>query len=345
MRIIQVAPHACIRVLKQAIGLQFLGHEVVLLSKIVANAEIRGMYPPIMMWENRHDLGLKLDIALGNCDPSETVVHVHNEPSWPGWFAKAHLMSNGCETPVVFDCHDLNAMRFGVSEVHESESIANVDAVVTPSKAYAEGVRMFFGVDAGKPVETVYSAMPAAWCMSETFPYVGGCCYEGGVSSAEGSYSDYRDIAEHLQKNGVPLYVYSARSHEARNYYDFGTIFQEKVPYQNLLQSLGRHKWGLCGPGSMDKSTQWDRAMPNKLFEYLACGLPILTWGASEVAEFVRAHDCGMVLETWKDIPMAYHTIPTPVMDGKRMLVTAEGEAMKLDALYRRLLGKEEGAA
>ena len=41
--------------------------------------------------------------------------------------------------------------------------------------------------------------------------------------------------------------------------------------------------------------------MPNKLFEYMAAGIPILVHNAAECADFVRRHKIGIVVEDLSD--------------------------------------------
>jgi hypothetical protein len=55
-----------------------------------------------------------------------------------------------------------------------------------------------------------------------------------------------------------------------------------------MLASMTRHDWALvCPPG--DGNQEWDAAMPNKFFESMLCGVPVLTFGCPEVEEAVRA--------------------------------------------------------
>ena len=56
------------------------------------------------------------------------------------------------------------------------------------------------------------------------------------------------------------------------------------------MERIGRHDWGLVG--NTIKTREWDVAMPNKLFEYVATGVPVVAMNASHCARFVE--DTGM---------------------------------------------------
>jgi glycosyltransferase involved in cell wall biosynthesis len=84
--------------------------------------------------------------------------------------------------------------------------------------------------------------------------------------------------------------------------------------------------------------------MPNKLFEYLAAGLPILVYGADEVAEFVSKHEVGVVVDKLEDIPKVYDEWPKykkRVLE-KRELFHVDTQAPAIKGVYEKLLGAEQ---
>ena len=80
--------------------------------------------------------------------------------------------------------------------------------------------------------------------------------------------------------------------------------------------------------------------MPNKLFEYAACGLPVLTWHESEIADFVRKHKIGIVLDDIQDISSRYneHIKIRESLKDRRKEFTMKSELPKLEKIYKAVL-------
>ncbi|MBK9422403.1 MAG: glycosyltransferase [Flavobacteriales bacterium] len=68
-----------------------------------------------------------------------------------------------------------------------------------------------------------------------------------------------------------------------------------KMPYEHMMAYTRNADLGL----TLDKDTNlnYRYSLPNKLFDYLHAGIPVLATDLPEVAGIVRAHDCGVVLE------------------------------------------------
>ncbi|MBK8949761.1 MAG: glycosyltransferase [Flavobacteriales bacterium] len=67
-----------------------------------------------------------------------------------------------------------------------------------------------------------------------------------------------------------------------------------RMPYERLMDFTRAADLGL----SLDKDSNlnYRYSLPNKLFDYLHAGLPVLATDLPEVAAVVRAHDCGVLL-------------------------------------------------
>ncbi|HMN05821.1 MAG TPA: glycosyltransferase [Flavobacteriales bacterium] len=67
-----------------------------------------------------------------------------------------------------------------------------------------------------------------------------------------------------------------------------------KMPYARMMDYTRNADLGL----TLDKDTNLNYrfSLPNKLFDYLHAGIPVLATDLPEVAAIVRAHDCGVVL-------------------------------------------------
>ena len=67
-----------------------------------------------------------------------------------------------------------------------------------------------------------------------------------------------------------------------------------KMPYARMMDYTRNADLGL----TLDKDTNLNYrfSLPNKLFDYLHAGIPVLATDLPEVAAIVRGHDCGVVL-------------------------------------------------
>lgn len=276
------------------------GVDVSFLSQSVPDA-VKTILPNQFYWQNRDDLKAKLK-AL-----NPQLVHAHEEPSWLGWFAKDCLP----DTPVVYDCHDSEYIRSGTDTEDERKSLCDSDGVVFPSLTYQKDLSERYGV---KLSEVIYSMVNLEDYPDMDMPRVNGIVYEGGVTvtgpverlAGKMNMNDYRPLAVKLFKAGIPFHIYGGRDKKGSNEYtEAGVVWHQSYQLQTLLQQLARYDWGLVGCAF--QNPQWDAAMPNKLFEYVAAGIPCLVYNAKEAGEYVEKHSLGLVVGSVEEIKKEYN--------------------------------------
>ena len=108
------------------------------------------------------------------------------------------------------------------------------------------------------------------------------------------------------------------------------------------MQELNRYDWGLC-TCAIGPCNTYNWAMPNKLFEYITAGIPVIALYMNEVGEFIKEHELGVVIESVKDIPKIYdqHEYYREKVKEKRHLFTMETQVAKIEKLYEKVLGGE----
>jgi glycosyltransferase involved in cell wall biosynthesis len=116
--------------------------------------------------------------------------------------------------------------------------------------------------------------------------------------------------------------------------------------FPDMMRQLSRYDWGLCG--HLDSHPQWQKAMPNKLFEYIAAGIPIISINAGEVSEFVNEHGIGYSADgadylnriaTDSVLRNAYADV---IME-KRHKFTMESQVPEIEALYAEAAAYRKG--
>jgi glycosyltransferase involved in cell wall biosynthesis len=130
-----------------------------------------------------------------------------------------------------------------------------------------------------------------------------------------------------------------------------------QVPYEELLDWTASADIGLIS-SSPTYSLSVRYALPNKLFEYLMVGLPVLSLEVDSIANVLRTHDVGLVLSSLEPSAIAAG-INTMLADREalaRMQRNAleisqnefnwEKESQRLIRLYQEILalpGEERG--
>lgn len=307
MNIVMVAGHACIRVQKMAIPLIEKGHNVHLVAMKVPS-----------FWEQYKTFTLCSDVgqmieALKLYDKSDIdLFHCHNEPSW---FVSA--LKEITDKPVILDVHDSYLARSTAEEATEALDGGNqhlrvhteernnfqlADALVFPGDDFREVVTSEYKLD--QPALTLPSYVPSRFYAYATRDWHGGLVYEGKVNlptESKGAhtgfaYCDYTDLAKRTKALGMDFHLYSGRSDEkfSKHYGEYAFI-HKGLAYEELLNSVSRHDWGLVG--NTTKTREWQVAMPNKLFEYMATGVPIVSMNADYCSKFIKETGVGITAE------------------------------------------------
>ena len=299
MNILFVTYNTCARAAKEAKALQGAGgHQVIVLQYAAASEDI--LYTTTELssfYRNRQGL---IDRIAHFSDWVE-VIHVHNEPNWIV-SAAAEARNAVCPwVPLVFDVHDLDSQREnGEIDMDEEPAIHSADAFIFPSKSYEKGIRHVWNTR-GAPGRVIYSMCNRSDIVESPLPRIEGLVYEGATVSplphfnattpGYKHYRDYTELAAHLLVRQIPFHLYGVRKEFWRQYLDRGAIVHESLAFVDMMQQLTRYDWGLCGHSG--DHPQWQKAMPNKLFEYLAAGIPVVSINAGEVSEFINEHGLG----------------------------------------------------
>lgn len=291
MKIVKVGNHCCVRLQKQAIALLDKGHEVHLIgNRLPVAPEFKTSCRYATVSQLREALRLHKDADI---------IHIHNEPSWMVLVAKEVLPN----IPVILDIHD--AMIFRSTEIKHKSAEERI------TFDWADGL-VFVGE---KCREIINPKQPSCVLPSyvneqnyefKGWQWIGGVAYEGLVDTPDDKgfmqYANYVDVCRGFREVGIPFHIYAPGGSEEkkRKCYESICHFCTPLPYDKLIRILGCHDWGLCG--NLKKYREWNLAFPNKLFEYLAGGIPIIALNCNEIAKFVRKHKVGIAVKSIQEI-------------------------------------------
>jgi len=120
--------------------------------------------------------------------------------------------------------------------------------------------------------------------------------------------------------------------------------FLDAVPFKDLPPYTAACDIGLFLGESAGMNLQL--ALPNKLFEYIAAGVPVVATGWPEIRRVVREYDVGVVVDPGCNLEAVANAIRRAVSDGKRLSancvkaareLTWERESDRLLEVYAKL--------
>ncbi len=76
----------------------------------------------------------------------------------------------------------------------------------------------------------------------------------------------------------------------------------DPLPPAELLRELPSYDFGWCGFNETLNSAHLDTALPNKLYEYLACGLPVLAFPHRAITHVLKERGLGIVVESPREL-------------------------------------------
>ena len=247
------------------------------------------------------------------------VIHSHNLPDRLTVLALDVVEGT---VPVVHDVHDLQSLRStpyedGFDEpadpmLLEKQAVDGCDALVAVSEEMVEAIAQRHG----RPPRTVEFAnyalarhLPANLPPAERADGAGPLriVYQGTLSTNGGHY-DLRSLFRALIDQGLRLDVYPARpapEYDALAGELPGMTCHDMQTPQRLMELLPRYDLGWAGFNAELNGPHLDTVLPNKAFEYIGCGLPVVTLGHRALHRFLCDEGLGVSVDRVDDVAAA----------------------------------------
>jgi glycosyltransferase involved in cell wall biosynthesis len=277
------------------------------------------------------------------------LVHSHNLPD--GLTLAALEVTRG-RIPVIHDCHDLQSLRRtpyedGVDAAPdppgaERAAVEGCDALVVVSEEMLDAIRARHRPPARTLTFANY-ALARDVAPPRPRPARGGAprlVYQGSLS-ANGSHYD---LQEAFAAAGLPLDVYPNR--DAPAYRELaartpGMRLMDRLSPAALMRRLPAYDLGWAVFNPRLNAAHLDTALPNKAFEYLAAGLPVLAGPHRALRRLATEQGVGLVVERAGEIREAVATADLPALRARvrelRARFTVDGRIATLIGLYREL--------
>jgi glycosyltransferase involved in cell wall biosynthesis len=297
----------------------------------------------------------ELQAVLDEFQPD--LIHSHNLPDVLTVLALG--LVDGA-IPLVHDIHDLQSLRAtpyhdGFPEpvdplALERAAIEGAAAVITVSPELVDVVNARYAL----PDRTLVLGnlalrrdrvidLPERY--DETSPRT--VVYEGSLA-ADGGHYDLRDIFRSVANAGLSLAIHPSRL--VAEYVDLALVSErirchDSLDPATLMRTLPRYDLGWAGFNATLNSAHLDTVLPNKLYEYLGAGLPVITMRDHlALSRFVDREGVGIVLDDIADIGEAVRELDMPAVRqtvaATRDRYTFEAQVGQVIELYRDLVGR-----
>lgn len=134
-----------------------------------------------------------------------------------------------------------------------------------------------------------------------------GLVYSGGIGRCdEQTFRNYGEFFERLVLGGVDVHLQAGVERNnplsetiLNQYAARGVVVHDRVPDAQLTRKLTQFKWGFVGfPKAFNLG---NAAFPNKLFEYLAAGTPVVVANAVDAGTWVQHFGVGYWIRCQED--------------------------------------------
>jgi glycosyltransferase involved in cell wall biosynthesis len=262
----------------------------------------------------RLDLGkLVADLKRLVKDFSIDLIHSQNAPD----FLTRAAVEGTNEVPIIHENQDAISLRrtpytpesdLGRELIDERIANEMCDARIHVSRGLMEYTRKKYGArkEIVFPNYVSKSLVPRS-CKRKLSESDGSIhiVYEGTLSSFPGDHYDLKDIFTGLARHGYHVHIYDSHSnrdyarladaHDSIHYH--GHTDPRELPFE-----MTQYDYGWAAFNVTRNKEHMDVALPNKLFEYLASQLPVLSFPHKAQKEFIQANGVGLVFEDLNDL-------------------------------------------
>jgi glycosyltransferase involved in cell wall biosynthesis len=353
MRVLFLQQQPCTRALKYAAALSAAGRGGPRLGFAYRGLSLSSLYGSgdelfERWWHMDGSPAAELRAALADFRPD--VIHSHNLPDALTVLA---LELSGGRVPVIHDVHDFQSLRStpyedGFPEPEnplglERRAVEGCAALVTVSDELLAEIGARHRLPPRTLVLPNYALrrdLPESVSAERPPGRPLRLVYQGTLSTNGGHY-DLRELFAAISGQGLELHVYPGRPVEG--YDGLGIHLHETLRPSDLLRELPGYDLGWAGFDDGANAAHLDTALPNKMFEYLGCGLPVVTLRHRALSRFLTERSLGISLSSVDDLRRELGRADLPALRRRavaaRFEFTFESKVDEILELYEAVRG------
>lgn len=297
---VQEAP--CIRNYKMAKALRSRGHRV---SLGYVKARLSQMYKDLSDEVYNECIHLKTYRILWDISKNYDIIHCHNEPDTLTVAAMAG------RTPVVHDTHDLISLRANQDRnLTYFEGVANrgADGRIYTTRYQQDEAQKLYGVEG--PSIVFYNYASQTDLPKKFLPKLSQkdgkthIVYEGGIGG--NTHRDFASLFIELARKDIHIHIYPTffNKQTATVFEDYPSIhYNEPLSPKQIMQEMTQYDIGII-PFNIEKGNKrfLDSTIANKLFEYMAAGLPVAASPLQSYVDYFKTNPVGITFQSGQDI-------------------------------------------
>jgi glycosyltransferase involved in cell wall biosynthesis len=275
--------------------------------------------------------------ALEELDDKIDIIHYHNEPDWPVKFIKART-----DKPVIWDVHDLLSLRTGKLDENELAAYQNCDGILTVGEDMLDEVNR--NNVSGVPTGWWGTYVPESMFAEPKDPHEDELFLCTGLNDFPGHYRNWVQVFTELQHDFTIMTI-SARWPIPEAYQKLEIFAGPPTAMENLIKYQSECEAALVGFPYRNKLG--DKAMPNKLFEAMAAGIPVICFDPENsltMSKFIRHHEIGVVVKRPSEVRKAMKQIRKRNMRKNvlkvRKMYSMDSQERIVFNFYKTLLGR-----
>jgi glycosyltransferase involved in cell wall biosynthesis len=291
------------------------------------------------------------------------VYHFHDPELMPVGI----LLKKRTHAAVIYDVHEnyptnLRAKEWLAGPLRRiapwtAERLENITAIVVDGiVAATDHIAKRFPADKTRVVKN-YPLLTAMWSSggaqrlydgNHALVYTGGLTDHRGISQIVQALGHVRNSQARLLLLGGHVHRETAQTVQSLPGWQ-RVDYQGQVAYRTMYEYLGAAAVGLvCNQPVYD----YDQALPNKLFEYMSAGLPVIASNFPDWVEIVAGNECGVTVDPTSpeeiaeaiDYLLDHSDIRRRMGENGRHAISEkynwERESLNLLDLYREVLGE-----
>jgi glycosyltransferase involved in cell wall biosynthesis len=350
----------CTRALKQAIALK---DKVDLLIGVVSGQSLGRKMHQDLLGQAFHRTYTETASAdtLANIVERERphIIHCHNFPDTQANLA-IEIRKQQPGIKVIHDIHDHGTLQYGsLSETQQAEEIfaeRHADGIIFVSELACQAICKMRKTR--QPALVLYSKPNLQYFPKAKFKKPGKkvlFVYEGGIHSAAAHHRNYIEPFTEITKHGHTIHIFTSTLFilevsmaQKKIYHDYLAIHPRRIkvnsplPIKKLYMAMTKYDAGISILSGQNTPYQ-QLTIPNKIFEYAACGLPTIVDNEFKaIRDYVVNNKMGIAVTDWNSFdPKALIPLRQYLQDIRENF-SMEREIHKLVGFYRDILQNDK---